>query len=347
MSNVGGAASVNVKEVGSTTIVCPMLSSTNYTVWALRMKVVFKIHKAWTVIDPRTEKNGKKDYLAMGLLYQAIPETLIMQIGDVESLKVLWDAIKAMYVGADRVKEARLQTLMVEFDRLNMSDSELIHDFTGRLSRLASKSVALGEVIDETKLVKKFLNSLPRLKFIHIVSSLEQVLDLKSVGFEDVVGRLKSYEERIGEEGDDGGQEPKVLWSSSSGGTGSGGGDSLTGGAKERSTKGKGMSTGNHGFDGLSGSSGPKGNNNRVSQISNRPNHHKSNSDLTQPNSTNCKKCNCCCDKNQKIGKKTDLRLFVFGVTNRVTFPLNVRNNSKKLKENEFSECDNNDETVF
>ncbi|KAJ9551622.1 hypothetical protein OSB04_015667 [Centaurea solstitialis] len=46
------------------------------------------------------------------------------------------------------------------------------------------------------KLVKKFLTSLPR-KFIHIVASIEQLLDLKKVGFEDVVGRLKAYEERI------------------------------------------------------------------------------------------------------------------------------------------------------
>ena len=125
------------------------------------------------------------------------------------------------------------------------------------MSGLALKSASLGEVIDETKLVKKFLKSLPRVNFIH----LEQVLDLNSVGFKDVVGRLKTYEERIREEGDDGGEESKGLWSSSSGDNGSGGGDGLSGGAKERSTKGKGVSTGNHGsggFYGSDGSSGPK-----------------------------------------------------------------------------------------
>ncbi|KAG7543480.1 hypothetical protein ISN45_Aa07g033930 [Arabidopsis thaliana x Arabidopsis arenosa] len=41
-------------------------------------------------------------------------------------------------------------------------------------------------------------NPQPRTKFIHIVASLEQVLDLKRMGFEDIVGRLLEYEERVG-----------------------------------------------------------------------------------------------------------------------------------------------------
>ncbi|KAM0068236.1 hypothetical protein Hdeb2414_s0002g00070841 [Helianthus debilis subsp. tardiflorus] len=48
-------------------------------------------------------------------------------------------------------------------------------------------------------MVKKLFTSLPR-RFIYIVAFLEQVLDLKTVGYDDVVGRLKAYEERIKEE---------------------------------------------------------------------------------------------------------------------------------------------------
>lgn len=85
----GVPAPVNVKEVRSTTVVCPMLSSTNYTILALRMKIVIRIHKAWTVFDPGIEKNEEKDYIPIGLLYQAILENLIMQIRDVEYAKAL------------------------------------------------------------------------------------------------------------------------------------------------------------------------------------------------------------------------------------------------------------------
>ena len=48
--------------------------------------------------------------------------------------------------------------------------------------------------------MKKSLNSLPRSKYIQIIASLEQVLDLNKTSFKDIVGRLKAYEERIQEE---------------------------------------------------------------------------------------------------------------------------------------------------
>ena len=48
--------------------------------------------------------------------------------------------------------------------------------------------------------MKKFLHCIPRKKYIHIVASLEKVLDLKTTSFEDIIGRLKAYEERVCED---------------------------------------------------------------------------------------------------------------------------------------------------
>lgn len=56
-----GLAPVREKLIGSTAVACPMLTPTNYTVWAMRMKVVLRIHKAWTVIDPGTDASEEKD----------------------------------------------------------------------------------------------------------------------------------------------------------------------------------------------------------------------------------------------------------------------------------------------
>lgn len=81
-----------------------------------------------------------------------------------------------------------------------MKETDSNDSFAGRISELSTKSAALGEVMDEPKIVKNFLHSLPRSKFIHITAALEQVLDLNKTSFEDIVGRLKAYEERIAEE---------------------------------------------------------------------------------------------------------------------------------------------------
>lgn len=68
---------------------------------------------------------------------------------------------------------------------------------------ISSKSAALGVSIKESNLVKKFLKSLPPRKYMHNVASLEQVLDLNTTSFEDIIGRLKAYEELSGEEEED------------------------------------------------------------------------------------------------------------------------------------------------
>ncbi|XP_013589130.1 PREDICTED: uncharacterized protein LOC106297440 [Brassica oleracea var. oleracea] len=202
MSDIKVEPELGVKETGPSSIRFPMLTSTNYTVWAMRMKIALKVNKVWEAIDPGN-KTEEKNNLAIVLMFQSIPEALTLQVGDLNTAKAVWDAVKARHVGAERVREARLQTLMVEFDRLKMKEEDKIDAFVGKLSEISSKSASLGEVIEEAKLVKKFLKSLPRRKYIHIFASLEQVLNLNTTSFEDIVGRLKAYEERICEDDED------------------------------------------------------------------------------------------------------------------------------------------------
>ncbi|KAL8143510.1 hypothetical protein V2J09_016542 [Rumex salicifolius] len=65
-------------------------------------------------------------------------------------------------------------------------------------------------------MVKKFLASLPRKKYIHIVASLEQVLDLNATSFEDIIGRLKAYEERVADEDEETqGEQDKLMYAPS------------------------------------------------------------------------------------------------------------------------------------
>ena len=196
------AANKSKEGGGSTSIQCPMLNNANYTVWCMRMEAALRVHKVWQLIDPESENEEKND-LAQALLFQSIPESLTLQVGKLITAKEVWDKIQSRNLGAERVKEAKLQTLMAEFDRLKMKDTETIDEFAGKLSEIQTKSASLGEDIEEPKIVKKFLKSLPRKKYIPIVAALEQVLDLKNTTFEDIVGRIKTYEDRVCDDDDD------------------------------------------------------------------------------------------------------------------------------------------------
>ncbi|GJX47897.1 pol polyprotein [Tanacetum coccineum] len=154
---------LHVKET-SLTFQCPLLTSTNYTIWRMRMEVILGIHGVWDVLDPGSD-DAKKNNIVKGLLFQSIPEDLILQIGNLKTRKEMWEAIKTRNLGADRVKEARLQTLITEFENLKMLDNGTIDEYAAKLS------------------------------------ALEQVLDLKTTGFEDLVGRLKANNDSSGGRG--------------------------------------------------------------------------------------------------------------------------------------------------
>lgn len=151
-----------------------MLTSSNYTVWAIQMKLLLKVHKVWEVIETESNETEKND-VAITLIFSYIPEALVLQTGELDNAKKVWEVIKSRHMGADRVKEARLQTLTADFDRLKMKESDTIDSFVGKLAEIASKSAALGQIIEEVKLVKKFLHSLPTKK-IHPYSCFHRTV---------------------------------------------------------------------------------------------------------------------------------------------------------------------------
>ena len=56
------------------------------------------------------------------------------------------------------------------------------------------------------------MGSLPRKKYIHVIAALEQVLNLNTTSFEDIIGLLKAYEERIKEDDQPEDQGNKLMY---------------------------------------------------------------------------------------------------------------------------------------
>lgn len=55
-----------------------MLTATNYTVWAMRMKITLKVQKVWEAIEGDVTEGDKND-MAIALLFQSISKVLILQ----------------------------------------------------------------------------------------------------------------------------------------------------------------------------------------------------------------------------------------------------------------------------
>jgi len=118
-----------------------------------------------------------------------------MQVAKKKSGKEVWDSLKARFVGADRVRDAWLQTLKAEFDALKMKEEETIDQFAAKLTVVSVRYSNLGGTLEDAALVKKLFDTMPD-RFLNVVARIEQFFDLKSVAFDEAVGRLKAFEER-------------------------------------------------------------------------------------------------------------------------------------------------------
>ncbi|KAL8155751.1 hypothetical protein AgCh_000962 [Apium graveolens] len=101
-----------------------------------------------------------------------------------------------MCQGADRVKQARVQTLKKDFRSLHMKDTEMLDDFYLKINGLVRNKGSLGEEMNESYLVKKLLRAMPS-KFLQILSTIEQFGSIKTMSIEEEVSSLKAHEEHM------------------------------------------------------------------------------------------------------------------------------------------------------
>ncbi|CAL4903867.1 unnamed protein product [Urochloa decumbens] len=176
----------------------PMLSKSNYPAWAIKMEAYMRAQGVWDAIEAKDPKQvpARKSQMALAAIYQAIPEGTLFLLSGKKTAKSAWEALKTMHIGAKRLRDAKMQTLRLEFEGLRMKEAESVDEFAVRLTTVVNKIQTLGEDIEESYVVRKFLRAVPS-KFLQIASTIEQFGDLDTMTLEEVIGRLKVHEERL------------------------------------------------------------------------------------------------------------------------------------------------------
>jgi len=113
-----------------------------------------------------------------------------------DTAKEMWDKLISSYEGNEKVKDAKLQTYRLKFERLKMNEDETISKYFLRVEELVNAMKGLGEMFDDSLLVQKILRSLPD-KFNPKVSAIEELNDLKTLSIDQLLGTLTAYEMRI------------------------------------------------------------------------------------------------------------------------------------------------------
>ncbi|GKE48351.1 hypothetical protein Tco_1479609 [Tanacetum coccineum] len=193
------SGTLTVREQGSNaSLQCPKLTETNYTSWSILVETVLRAYGLWESIDPVTGAtvDEKKNYTTKAIIFQTLPEDILLQVAKHKDAKDVWESIRVRYLGADRVQKARLQTLRSELEMLKMKENETINEFSGKIGGIMEKFKSLGSSLDEEVAVRKLLNSAPK-KYLPIIASIKQYSEIETMSFEEAMGRLKAYEEQL------------------------------------------------------------------------------------------------------------------------------------------------------
>ncbi|KAE8813114.1 retrotransposon protein [Hordeum vulgare] len=162
----------------------PPLVPTGYTSWAIKVEAILDAGGLWGVVQPA---NGAavdtgKCKTARAMLLTALPEDLLMQVAAKLTAREVWDSLKVRFVGADRVRVARLATLRGDFERLRMDDGESLDAFAGKISGMAARYAGLGSTLDDAAMVKELLDAVPD-RLYAAVAGIEQFCDVWTMVF--------------------------------------------------------------------------------------------------------------------------------------------------------------------
>ena len=124
----------------------PMLTDTNYGVWAVKMKIILRSLRVWQAITD-DEVDDECDEGAMATIAQSVPDSVLMTLAEFETAREVWDALKEMRIGEDRITKARAQVLKRQFHKLQMEETESVMTtpcvsplWLGRFARLVQSS---------------------------------------------------------------------------------------------------------------------------------------------------------------------------------------------------------------
>jgi hypothetical protein len=177
---------------------CPMLTGDNYTVWAIKVEANLDAQGVWEAVAPADATaavDPNKNKTARAYLLGALAEDILLQVSSKKTAAEVWASLKARFVGADRVRAARLSTLRGDFDRLIMADGEALDVYAGKISGMAAKYASLGATLSDAEMVKKLLDTVPDALYT-AVAGIEQFCNVETVCFDEVLGRLKAFQER-------------------------------------------------------------------------------------------------------------------------------------------------------
>ena len=100
--------------------------------------------------------------------------------------------METTYEGTKKVKDTKLQMQTTQFEELKMSEDESFDSFYSKLNEVVNDKFNLGEKTEDSKVVRKILQSLPE-SFPAKVMAIEESKNIDEIKVQELVGSLQTY----------------------------------------------------------------------------------------------------------------------------------------------------------
>ena len=111
---------------------------------------------------------------ALNAIFCGVSLNEFHRISYVTIAKEAWQILEMTYKGTKRLKDTKLQMLTTRFEELKMSEDESFDSFYGKLNEVVIEKFNLGEKMEDSKIVRKILHSLPK-SFCAKVTAIEEI----------------------------------------------------------------------------------------------------------------------------------------------------------------------------
>ena len=130
---------------------------------------------------------------ALNTIFCGVSPDEFHRISHITVAKEAWEILETTYEGTKKVKDTKLQMLITRFEELKMSEDKSFDSFYSKLNEVVIGKFNLGEKMEDSKIVRKILRSLPE-SFRAKVIAIEESKDLDDIKVQELIGSLQTYE---------------------------------------------------------------------------------------------------------------------------------------------------------
>ena len=117
---------------------------------------------------------------AINVIFYGVSNDEFHKISHMKIAKEAWRILETTYEGTKKVKDTKLQMLTIQFEEVKMREEKSFDSFYGRLNEIVIAKLNFGEKIEDAKVVRKVLRSLPE-SFKAKVTAIEESKDLDEI----------------------------------------------------------------------------------------------------------------------------------------------------------------------